>query len=76
MPLFSKLTNIDDIPTFGKVTAEALVYSTLVVAYDATATPELIGAGCGHVIQMGYITGAKNAITDIIQAPDLRENCR
>ena len=36
--------------TFGKVTAEALACGTPVVAYNVTATPELVGENCGYVI--------------------------
>lgn len=39
--------------TFGNVTAEALACGTPVIAYDATANPELIGSGCGFVIDPG-----------------------
>jgi glycosyltransferase involved in cell wall biosynthesis len=36
--------------TFGKVTAEAIACGTPVIAYNVTATPELIGEGCGYVV--------------------------
>lgn len=36
--------------TFGKVTVEALACGTPVVAYNLTATPELIKKGCGYVV--------------------------
>lgn len=36
--------------TFGKVTAEALACGTPAIVYDSTANPELIGKGCGYVV--------------------------
>lgn len=36
--------------TFGKVTAEALCCGTPVIVYNNTASPELVGPGCGYVI--------------------------
>ena len=36
--------------SFGKVTAEALSCGTPVVAVNSTATPELVGEGCGEVV--------------------------
>jgi len=62
--------------TFGKVTAEALACSTPVVAYNATATPELVGKGCGQVITPSDIDAAKIAITSILEQPSFRVNCR
>ena len=37
--------------TFGKVTAEALSCGTPAVVFDSTANPELIGEGCGYVVE-------------------------
>ncbi len=62
--------------TFGKVTAESLACSTPIVAYNATATPELVGKGCGHIISSFDISAAKIAITAIINGPSLRQSCR
>ncbi len=62
--------------TFGKVTAEALACSTPVVAYDATATHELVRESCGQLIEPFNIDAAKLAITSIIEGPSLRHNCR
>lgn len=36
--------------TFGKTTAEAIASGTPVIGYNLTATPELIGQGCGELI--------------------------
>ncbi len=37
--------------TFGKVTAEALCCGTPVIVFDSTANPELVGPGCGYVVE-------------------------
>ncbi len=37
--------------TFGKVTAEALSSGTPAVVFNSTANPELIGEGCGYVVE-------------------------
>ncbi len=62
--------------TFGKVTAESLACSTPVVAYNATATSELVGKDCGHIINPYDINAAITAITFITNGPSLRQNCR
>lgn len=36
--------------TFGMVTAEALCCGTPVIVYNNTASPELVGPGCGYVV--------------------------
>lgn len=52
--------------TFGKVTAEALCCGTPVVAYNVTATPELIAPNCGYVIEQGDLNTARDAIEEIM----------
>ena len=37
--------------TFGKVTAEALSCGTPAVVFNSTANPELVGEGCGYVVE-------------------------
>lgn len=51
--------------TFGKVTAEALACGTPVVVYNTTACPELVGNGCGHVIEKNDIKGLYSAVIKI-----------
>ena len=41
--------------TFGLVTAEALSCGTPVVVYNNTASPELVGEGCGYICPDGDI---------------------
>ena len=37
--------------TFGKVTAEALSCGTPAIVFNSTANPELVGEGCGYVVE-------------------------
>ena len=51
--LYSQATvffNPTKMETFGKVSAEALACGTPVVAYNVTAIPEVVGPGCGYVV--------------------------
>lgn len=48
--------NLSREETFGKVTAEALACGTPAIAYRSTANPELIGEGCGYVVEPGDLT--------------------
>lgn len=41
--------------TFGKVSAEALACGTPIICYNVTASPELVGDGCGYVVEKGNI---------------------
>ena len=41
--------------TFGKVIAEALACGTPAVVYNSTACPEIVGDGCGYVVNCGDI---------------------
>lgn len=51
--------------TLGKVSAEALACGTPVVCYDSTANGELVGKGCGAVLQPGDIEGIAEAVREI-----------
>ena len=64
--------------TFGKVTAEAMACGTPVVAYNATATPELVKEGCGYVVEKHDIKGVSAKLHEIItQGKDYYfHNCR
>lgn len=37
--------------SFGKVSAEALMCGTPVIAFNSTANPEIVGPGCGYVLE-------------------------
>lgn len=54
--------------TFGKVTAEALSCGTPAVCFDSTANPELIGEGCGAVIEVGDDEKLISEIRNILKA--------
>ena len=62
--------------TFGKVTAEALACGTPVVAYNATATPELVPSQCGELVEIGNIEDAANRIKSVLERKDINVNCR
>lgn len=51
--------------TFGKTIAEALSCGTPAIVYNSTACPELIGEGCGYIVEPGYIEGINNAIKSV-----------
>ena len=53
----SVLLNLSWMESFGKVSAEALACGTPVICYNTTASPELIGEGCGYVVEPGDIEG-------------------
>ena len=54
--------------TFGKTTAEALCSGTPVIAYNSTATPELVGTDnkCGFLLEKNDINLYKEKI-DIVK---------
>jgi glycosyltransferase involved in cell wall biosynthesis len=52
--------------TFGKVTAEALGCGTPIIVYNSTANPELVGDGCGYIIDEPHnISSIFDCITTI-----------
>lgn len=51
--------------TFGKVTAEALSCGTPAVVFDSTANPELIGNGCGYVVEPRNIEQVLKSLKEI-----------
>lgn len=48
--------------TFGKVTVEAMSCGTPVVAYNLTATPELVKDGCGYLTEPHNIQSVVNCL--------------
>ena len=57
--------NCTQYETFGKVTAEAISCGTPVIVYNNTASPELVGEGCG------YIVDQKNGISAILEKAEI-----
>jgi putative colanic acid biosynthesis glycosyltransferase len=51
--------------TFGKVIAEALSCGTPAIVYNSTACPEVIGEGCGYVVEKRNTTQILDAIVKI-----------
>lgn len=51
--------------TFGKVIAEAMACGTPAVVYNSTACPEIVGDGCGYVVDVGDVDGICIAIDKI-----------
>lgn len=51
--------------TFGKVIAEAMSCGTPAIVYNLTASPELIGKGCGFVVEKRNIDAIYIAIQQI-----------
>lgn len=48
--------------TFGKVTAEALSCGTPAIVYNATGCPEIVGKGCGYIVEKGDVEEVRNKI--------------
>lgn len=69
--------NLSTLETFGKVTVEAMACGTPAIVYDATASPELIGDGCGKIVQAGDLDGMKRAVEEILSEEKTvyRERC-
>ncbi len=51
--------------TFGKVTAEALASGTPVIVNEMTANPELVGPGCGYIVDTENIDCVIKAIRQV-----------
>lgn len=59
------LLNLSYQETFGMTTIEAMACGTPVIAYNATASPELIVPGTGIVVDPGSIDQLQSAIKEI-----------
>lgn len=57
--------NVSAFETFGKVTIESMSCGTPVVAYKVTATPELIKAGCGYLVDYQDFDSVVNCLKSI-----------
>lgn len=63
--LASVFLNLSAEETFGKVSAEALACGTPVIAYRSTANPELVGEGCGYIVENRDIDSIYDAILKV-----------
>jgi len=61
------LANLSMEETFGKVSAEALACGTPIITYGSTANPELVGDGCGYVIDNNDICNIKKYLFEICE---------
>lgn len=59
------LVNLSLQESFGKVTVEALACGTPAIVINSTANPEIIGKGCGYVIEKLDINSVYNAILKV-----------
>lgn len=64
--------------SFGLVTAESLACGTPIVAYNSTATPELVKEGCGFVVDAGQLSEMLKKINVILDSGKQKYslNCR
>jgi len=51
--------------TFGKVIAEAIACGTPAIVYGATACPEIVGNGCGYVVEPGAMDAVLERINEV-----------
>ena len=51
--------------TFGKVIAEALACGTPAIVYNATACPEIVGAGCGYAVEAGNVDAILEKVNEV-----------
>ncbi|MGE6415989.1 glycosyltransferase [Planococcus kocurii] len=59
------LVNLSLEETFGMVTAEALSCGTPAIVFNSTANPELIGQGCGYIVDIEDSNGIKESIQKV-----------
>jgi glycosyltransferase involved in cell wall biosynthesis len=59
------LVNLSPEESFGKVTIEALACGTPAIVINSTANPELVGEGCGFIVEQDDINKVIEHIKDI-----------
>lgn len=64
--------------TFGKVTAEALSCGTPAIVFNSTANPELIGEGCGYVVEPKNVEQVYECLQEVEKQgkEHYSQNCR
>lgn len=61
--------------TMGLTTVEAMACGTPVVVQNATAIPEVVGDGCGIVVEKGDVDGMVGAIIGLQKTKAVSEQC-
>ena len=61
--------------TMGLTTVEAMACGTPVVVQNATAVPEVVGEGCGVVVEKQDIDGVVKAILELQKTEDVTMRC-
>lgn len=59
------LVNFSKVESFGLVTAEALACGTPAIVMNSTANPELVGNGCGYVVEIDNVEEVLHRVLDI-----------
>ena len=62
--------------TFGKTTAEAMSCGTPVIVYNTTACTELVGPGCGEVVDNMAAHEYLNTVREYLKKPKDSDSCR
>ena len=62
--------------TFGKTTAEAMSCGTPVIVYNTTACTELVGNGCGKVVDNMVENEYLSAVKEYLKKPRNSNSCR
>ena len=62
--------------TFGKTTAEAMGCGTPVIVYNTTACTELVGNGCGKVVDNMVENEYLSAVKEYLKKPRNSNSCR
>ena len=61
--------------TMGLTTVEAMACGTPVVVQNATAVPEVVGEGCGTVVEKGNLEAMITAICSMQKTPEISARC-
>lgn len=61
--------------TMGLTTVEAMACGTPVVVQKATAVPEVVGEGCGTIVEKGNLEAMITAICSMQKTPEISARC-
>lgn len=68
--------NLSYAESFGMTTIESLACGTQVIAYNCTASPELMADTVGEIVPAGDISALADAVTRLLKKPCPAEVCR